>query len=161
MSQSANTANSELEKLSETGLTLADARQDIRGRKVIDASGEDVGHIGALFIDRAERKVRMLEIRAGGFLGLGDRHFLLPVEAITSIANDEVHINQTRDRIVHSPAYDPVLEVAPTPEYWGSYYGYYGMSPFLGPGFMYPNFSSPGKELRGGEQGDHTDLTHG
>jgi sporulation protein YlmC with PRC-barrel domain len=135
MNQSERATNAELEKLSETGLTLADPGQDIRERKVIDASGEDIGHVGALFIDRAERKVRMLEIRGGGFLGMGDRHFLLPVEAVTSIAKGEVHVNQTRDRIVNSPAYDPALEIAPTPEDWGSYYSYYGMERYGGAGF--------------------------
>jgi sporulation protein YlmC with PRC-barrel domain len=149
MSQSQDTMNYELEKLSETGLTLADAAQDIRERKVIDASGEDIGHVGALFIDRAERKVRMLEIRAGGFLGLGDRHFLLPVEAITSIAKGEVHLSQTRDRIIHSPAYDPALEAAPTRQSWGPYYGYYGMWPNFGSDLCTPPSRRRGKSRSG------------
>ncbi len=144
MSQSQHTTNAELDKLSDTGLALADSTEDIRGRKVVDASGSDIGHVSALFIDRGERKVRMLEIRAGGFLGIGDRHFLLPAEAITTVAEDAVHVNQTRDRVVHSPAYDPALEVAPTPEYWRDYYGYYGMSPYVRAGFMYSNVSHPG-----------------
>jgi hypothetical protein len=153
MSQS-QTTNAELVKLNDTGLTLADPAEDIRDRKVVDASGEDVGHVSALFIDRAGRKIRMLEIRAGGFLGIGDRHFLLPVEAITKVAEHEVHINQKRDKVVHSPAYDPTLVVKP-PEYWGSYYGYYGMSPYVGSGFMFPNVARPRSESRGDEHGDH------
>ena len=160
MSQSQQRTNTELEKLSETGLILADPSEDIRGRKVVDASGEDIGHVSALFIDRAERKIRMLEIRAGGFLGLGERHFLLPAEAVTNVAEGEVHISQTRDRVVHSPAYDPALEVAPTPEYWGGYYNYYGMSPYVGTGFgaamMYPTFSQPTKSSREDEHGDRS-----
>jgi hypothetical protein len=59
--------------------------------------------------DAAERKVRILEVRAGGFLGLGDKHFLLSVDAVTSVGEDAVHVNETRERIVHSPAYDPHL----------------------------------------------------
>lgn len=43
------------------------------------------------------------------FLGWGAYRFLLPVEAITDISEDEVHINQSRDRVVDSPVYDPVL----------------------------------------------------
>jgi hypothetical protein len=93
-----------------------------------------------LFIDQIERKVQLLEVRAGGFLGLGDRHFLLPVSAITSVTKGEVHVNQTREHIVGSPVYDPALIVAPTREYWGQYYGYYGMSPYWGSGFMYPYY---------------------
>ena len=158
MSQSQHT-NTELAKLSETDLILADFTEDIRGRKVVDSNGEDMGHVGALFIDRDERKVRLLEIRAGGFLGIGDRHFLLPVEAITELAKNEVHINQTRDRVVNSPAYDPELEVAPTPEYLGPYYGYYGMSPYFGSGSMYPYITNPGRDSRGESHANHNDST--
>jgi sporulation protein YlmC with PRC-barrel domain len=118
--------NTSLEKLNDTGLSLADSSQDIRNRKVIDRHGEEIGHVSDLFIDQDERKVRMLEIRAGGFLGIGDRH---------------VHVNQTGERIAHSPTYDPTLIVdAPAQQFWEPYYGYYGLSPYWGAGYMYPEF---------------------
>jgi len=60
----------------------------------------------------------MLEVRAGGFLGLGDRHFLLPAEMITSIVTNKVRVNETRERIVNTPAYDPNLTEIPIPETW-------------------------------------------
>jgi sporulation protein YlmC with PRC-barrel domain len=138
MSQHEDTVNIALEKLKDTTLTLSDSSQDIRGRKVIDRHDEEIGHVTALFIDKGERKVRMLEIRAGGFLGLGDRHFLLPVDAITSVAKDEVHVNETREHIVNSPAYDPSLTETPTQESWAPLYGYYGFSPFSSTGYVYP-----------------------
>jgi sporulation protein YlmC with PRC-barrel domain len=129
-----------LEKLRDTGLELADPLQDIRGRKVVDADGTDIGHISGLFIDEGERKVRMLEVRVGGFLGVGDHHVLLPVEAITAVAKHEVRVNESRDRLVHSPAYNPELIDAPENDFWGPYYGYYGMAPYWGNGYLYPNF---------------------
>jgi sporulation protein YlmC with PRC-barrel domain len=153
-----HTTNTELERLKDTGLELEDSAQDIRNRKVVDAHGEDIGHVSALFIDQGERKVRMLEIRAGGFLGLGDRHFLLPVDAITSVTKGEVHVNQTRDRIVRSPVYDPTLVETPTQEYWEPYYGYYGLSPYWGSEYMYPHFpivsEEPSRDERSGYNGD-------
>jgi sporulation protein YlmC with PRC-barrel domain len=135
-----NTTGTELLRLDDTGLTLDDERQDIRGSKLIDQHGEEIGHVSNLFIDAGERKVRMLEVRAGGFLGLGDKHFLLPVDAITSVARDVVHVNETRERIVHSPVYNPHLVEAPTREYWEPFYGYYGLSPYWGNGYLYPGF---------------------
>jgi len=100
----------------------------------------------------------MLAIRAGGFLGLGDRHFLLPVDAITSVTKGEVHVNQTRDRIVRSPVYDPTLVETPTQEYWEPYYGYYGLSPYWGSEYMYPHFpivsEEPSRDERSGYNGD-------
>jgi sporulation protein YlmC with PRC-barrel domain len=139
MSQTRHTI-AELEKLSETRLTLGNSEQDIRNRKVVDRDGDELGHVSDLFIDQDERKVRMLEIRAGGFLGLGDRHVLLPVDAITSVTKDEVRVNQTRERIVHSPVYDPTLIDRSPREYWEPYYGHYGLSPYWGSGYMYPEF---------------------
>lgn len=152
------TTNTELEKLKDTGLELADSAQDIRNCKVVDAHGEDIGHVSALFIDQDQRKVRMVEVRAGGFLGLGDRHFLLPVDAITSVTKSEVHVNQTRERIAHSPAYDPRLIEKPTQQYWEPYYGYYELSPYWGSGYMYPHFpivsEEPSTDERSGYKGD-------
>jgi sporulation protein YlmC with PRC-barrel domain len=156
MSQT-RTTDTELEKLRDTGLELADAAQDIRNYKVLDTDGEDIGHVSALFIDRDERKVRMLEVRGGGFLGLGDRHFLLPVDTITNVEKREVHINQTRARIVQSPVYDPTLVEAPTHDYWEPYYGYYGLSPYWGSGYMYPQFpisSLPRRNAHSDYKGD-------
>ncbi|MGD0052611.1 MAG: PRC-barrel domain-containing protein, partial [Vulcanimicrobiaceae bacterium] len=109
MNQQRHSKSAELARLSDTGLALSDPSQDIRGRKIVDRHGADIGHISGLFVDEDERKVRMLEIRAGGFLGIGERHFLLPVDAIMKIDNDEVRVNETRERIVRSPVYDPKL----------------------------------------------------
>jgi sporulation protein YlmC with PRC-barrel domain len=128
---------SALERLSDTSLVVADERYDIRGRKVVDRAGSAIGHVNDLFIDRADRKVRMLELRAGGFLGLGDRHFLLPVDAVTSVTKDEVHVNESLERVVGSPPYDPKL-VAASPRTWGSHFEYYGLSPYWESGYMYP-----------------------
>ena len=60
MSQSTHPTNTELEKLSDTRLTLDDSSQDIRNRKVFDRHGEEIGAVNDLFIDPIERKVQML-----------------------------------------------------------------------------------------------------
>jgi sporulation protein YlmC with PRC-barrel domain len=130
-----------LQNLSGSNLILANPDLDIRGRAVVDRHGVEIGHVSDLFVDASERKVRMLQIRTGGgFLGIGDRHVLLPVDAIASVAKDTVHVNETRDRVVNSPAYDPALLEAPTPKIWEPYYGYYGLLPYWGTGYTYPEF---------------------
>jgi len=70
------THDCELARLNDTNLMLAEDHQDIRGCKVVDRHGDEIGHVDDLFIDETEKRVRMLQIRAGGFLGLGERHFL-------------------------------------------------------------------------------------
>lgn len=127
-----------LVKLGDSDLTVADPREDIRDRKVIDRAGDDIGHVSALLIDDADKKVRFLEVAAGGFLGIGERTFLLPVDAIVRMDNERVFVDQTRERIVGSPAYDPSLAVDEN-DYEGMY-GYYGYAPYWAPGYTYPGY---------------------
>ena len=128
MNQHDRPADFGLEKLSDAGLTLADRSQDIRGRTVVDRQGERLGHVSGLFIDTKERKVRMMELRAGGFLGLGDRHFLLPIETVLTVTADEVRVGETRERILGAPLYDPMLVEPPTSASLQSHYDHYGVS---------------------------------
>jgi len=125
-------------KLGDTDQTVADPAEDIRNRQVFDKSGEEIGKVDALMIDERENKVRFLQVAAGGFLGIGDHHFLIPVDAITRIDDDEVHVDQTRDKISKGPKYDPA--VVQDHAYYESTYGYYGYTPFWGAGYMYPGY---------------------
>jgi sporulation protein YlmC with PRC-barrel domain len=129
-----------LENLSDSELILADPDLEIRGHKVVDPHGADIGHVSDLFIDTDERKVRMIEIRAGGFLGIGDRQLLIPVDAIVKLEKGVVHVNETRERVAASPAYDPELMEKASPSLWEPYYGYYGLLPYWSIGYSYPSF---------------------
>ncbi len=124
-------------KLSDSGMTVADPAEDVRGRKVLDRSGEEVGTVDDLMIDDGERKVRFLRLAAGGFLGLGERKFMIPVEAIARITDEAVHIDQTREHVAGGPRYDPGLDEQ---RHWEDVYGYYGYGPYWAPGYVYPRF---------------------
>lgn len=128
-----------LSRLSETGQTVASDDEDIRGRKVKDKDGEDVGHVADLLIDDAEHKVRFLLVEHGGFLGIGETKSFIPVDAITRITADDVFVDQSRDRIAGAPRYDPDV-VVDEAAYYGDVYGYYGYLPFWGPGYLYPGY---------------------
>jgi sporulation protein YlmC with PRC-barrel domain len=127
-----------LVKLGDTDLTVANPDEDIRGRKVVDRQGEELGHVDALLIDDRESKVRFLRIASGGFLGLGEHTFLLPVDAITRITADQVTVDQTRERVAGAPRYDPDLVY--DRDYYGDVYGYYGYGPYWAPGYVYPAY---------------------
>ena len=127
-----------LVKLGDTDLTVADPKEDIRGRTVIDRNGEEIGRVDALLIDDRESKVRFLQVAAGGFLGIGEQTFLLPVDAITRITEDRVMVDQTRERVARSPVYDPNLVY--DRDYYGELYGYYGYAPYWGRGYAYPPY---------------------
>jgi sporulation protein YlmC with PRC-barrel domain len=142
MENAEHESSTALENLNDSELVLENPALDIRGRTVLDRHGLEIGHVSDLFVDAGERKVRMLQLRAGGFAGLGERHFLLPVDAIVSVEKHTVRVNETRERVLDSPAYDPTLLDAPTPSFWEPYYGYYGLLPYWGFGYAYPIFPS-------------------
>lgn len=61
-------------------------------------------------------------------LGLLQHKVLVPVEAITRVDTDVVHISADRERIAGGPAYDP--EVVVQRNYCEDLYGYYQYPPF-------------------------------
>lgn len=131
-----------LVRLSDVGETVADKDADVRGRKVIDKNGEDLGKIDALMVDDRERKVRFLEVASGGFLGLGEQKSLIPIDAITQITEHQVHIDQDKGHVAGAPHYDPEL-VEKMPIY-ADIYGYYGYLPYWGLNYAYPSYPSYG-----------------
>lgn len=57
-----------------------------------------------LYIDRHEREVRFLEVGAGGFLGIGKKNYLVPVEAVTQVTEARVTIEPGRTEKMAGPA---------------------------------------------------------
>jgi len=125
-----------LTRLKDSEMTLADSGQDVRGRTVIDRAGEEIGEVSGLMLDAAESKVRFLEVASGGFLGIGERTFLIPVDAVSRVDGDHVHVDQSREGVVGAPGYDPNLMYDQS--YYGGVYGHYGLTPYWGAGYIYP-----------------------
>jgi sporulation protein YlmC with PRC-barrel domain len=130
-------AKATLVRLSDTDLTVADRAADIRGRKALDMAGEELGEVDDLLIDDRKRKVRLLLVTSGGFLGLGAKKFLFSVDAIMRITEDAVYIKQSQERVAGAPTYDPTLE---DDRYLSDIYGYYGYSPYWGLDYPYPRY---------------------
>lgn len=128
-----------LSKLDDTGQTISGSDADIRGRKIKDKDGKDLGKVDDLLIDDQEQKVRFLIVADGGFLGMGKTKSFIPVDAITTITADEVTINHARSHVAGAPRYDPGL-VADVHTYYGSLYDHYGYTPYWGAGYMYPGY---------------------
>jgi sporulation protein YlmC with PRC-barrel domain len=110
-------------------------QEDVRGRKVVDRHGEEIGKVDELMVDEREFKVRFLEVASGGLLGLGATKVLIPVDAIERLEPNVVRINQTRETVAGAPRYDPDIK---DQKYYGDVYGYYGYSPWWGAGYVYP-----------------------
>ena len=96
----------------------------MRGLDVYDNNGEEIGTVGGLYVDEEERKVRFLDVVAGGFLGLGKKNLLIPVEALTEVDKDGVVVDQSREKVAGSPLFD--TDVVPRAPYQRELYHYYG-----------------------------------
>ena len=93
-----------LVRLGDSDFVPANPEDDLRGKAVYDAQGQRIGSVSDLYIDRQEREVRFLEVGAGGFLGMGEKHFLVPVEAVVEVADDRVTIEPDRTERVAGPS---------------------------------------------------------
>ena len=131
---------STLHRLHDIGETVANPDEDVRGRKVLDTMGKEIGTVEGLMVDDAQNKVRFLRVEAGGFLGIGATHLMIPVDAITAITADAVTIDRGGEQLRGAPRYDPALINEPDEQYWGGLYSYYGYGPYWGMGYRYPGY---------------------
>jgi sporulation protein YlmC with PRC-barrel domain len=138
--QGAPAARHLLLHLNESGLTVADDNADIRGRKVFDAAGEEIGKVEDLVIDKDEHRVRFLQLGAGGFLGIGEHRFLIPVDAVTRLSPEAVYVSRTREHVASGPVYDPDLVRDDSGLNYEGIYAYYGIPPFWMAGYQYPTY---------------------
>jgi sporulation protein YlmC with PRC-barrel domain len=82
----------------------ANPEDDLRGKDVHDPHGQRMGRVEDLYVDRQEREVRFLEVGAGGFLGIGERRFLVPVEAVRKVSEDRVIVEPDTKKEAEGPA---------------------------------------------------------
>ena len=98
-----------LVKLSDSeDIRLQEPWQDIRQLDAYDTNGEQIGSVQELYVDRQEHLPRFLDVAAEGFLGIGKKHFLIPVEEVSRDVGEEerVTVNQSRDKVVGSPEFE-------------------------------------------------------
>lgn len=116
--------------------TLAFPNEDLRGRTVGTKDGEQIGKVDTLLVDSQENHVRYRRVESGGFLHLGEKKVLIPVDAVTNVASDTVFVDQSTDKVVGAPIYDP--QIISDDEYYEDLYDYYGYLPHWRDGYNYP-----------------------
>jgi sporulation protein YlmC with PRC-barrel domain len=77
-----------LVRLGESSFVPANPENDLRGKDVYDPLGQRIGGVEDLYFDRQEREVR----------------FLVPVEAVVEVAEDQVTIEPGRTEKVEGSA---------------------------------------------------------
>jgi len=117
---------SNLAKLSDSDLPLEEDWQDIRGLDVYDSTGEQIGSVEDLYIDREARQPRFLVVSAGGLLGVGKRHVLIPVEEVSrEVGEERVRVSVHREKVLNAPEFDVDIGVG-DPNLQRAIEAYYG-----------------------------------
>ena len=117
---------SNLTKLSHSDLPLEEPWQDIRELEVYDVAGEQIGSVADLYVDRETRLASYLDVSAGGFLGVGKKTFLVPVEEVSrDVGEERVTIQVPKEKVLNAPEFDPDLGV-PAADLQRAIDAYYG-----------------------------------
>jgi len=80
--------------------------QALVGTNVVGSNGRDAGEVRNLLIDRSGQ-VRAAVVEWGGFLGIGSREALVPIDRIEPAqGNDRARLTMTRQELEALPRYD-------------------------------------------------------
>ena len=110
----------------------------IIGNKVVNREGEQLGNIKDLMMDLDDAQIAYAVLSFGGFLGLGDKLFAIPLEALAFGTEDHtVILDVDKEVLKNAPGFDK--------DHWPDdaqyeagwlldIYEYYGYSPYWMPG---------------------------
>lgn len=79
----------------------------ISGDTVVNADGEDLGHIQDLMIDPSAGKIEYAVLSFGGLFGVGDKYFAIPFTQLhADRENKRMVLNVDKDRLKAAPGFD-------------------------------------------------------
>ena len=110
----------------------------IIGNKVVNREGEQLGIIRDLVIDLDDAQIAYAVLSFGGFMGLGDKLFAIPLEALAFNTRDNtVILDVDKEVLKNAPGFDKDQwpDDAQYDAGWlQDIYEYYGYSPYWMPG---------------------------
>jgi sporulation protein YlmC with PRC-barrel domain len=79
----------------------------LEGNDVVNAQGEKLGDIKSIMIDVPSGRVAYAVLSSGGFLGIGEKLFAIPWNALTLDADNKCFIlNIDKERLKNAPGFD-------------------------------------------------------
>jgi sporulation protein YlmC with PRC-barrel domain len=87
------------------------AASSIIGDNIFNPAGDNLGKINDIMIDISGSKIEYLVIECGGFLGMNQKYFAVPMQALT-IANEHKNafiLNETKESLKRYPGFDKDL----------------------------------------------------
>jgi hypothetical protein len=125
--------------------------ENVEGTAVYDPSGNKIGHIDHLMIDKVSGVIRYAIMTFGGFLGIGEGEHPLPWKAFKYDTNLGGYVtNATADQLKNAPEYD---ESSWSNRDWESrLHEHFGSKPYWEEGGTSGMGSSTGSQNRGTDQ---------
>lgn len=109
----------------------------IIGTRVINSEGEPLGNIKDLVVDLDDAQIAYAVLSFGGFVGLGDKLFAIPLEALSFDTQGKgVVLDVDREVLKNAPGFDKDKwpDAAQYEAGWLlEIYEYYGYSPYWNP----------------------------
>jgi len=99
------------------------------GDKVINTAGEDLGKIDEIMIHMTSGRIAYAVLSFGGVLGLGDKLFAIPWEALTLDEDQKAFVfDISKEKLENAPGFDKDNWPDMADTEWGAgihkYYGY-------------------------------------
>ena len=104
----------------------------LAGDRVRNSAGEDLGKIEEIMLDVPTGRVAYAVLSFGGFLGLGNKLFAVPWEALTLNERDhEFILNVDKEQLESAPGFDKDNWPDMADPQWGSQvFQHYGYKPY-------------------------------
>lgn len=104
----------------------------IMSDKVVNAKGEALGKVEDLMIDLGRGRISYAVLSFGGFLGIGDKLFAIPWEALTLDAeNKRLILNVDKERLEKAPGFNKdSWPKVPINDWLADVYTFYGYQPY-------------------------------
>jgi len=102
------------------------------GTRVKNPEGADLGNIEELMIDLASGRIRYAVLSFGGFLGIGDKLFAVPWEALEISPSEDVFVlDARRETLKSAPGFDKNHWPDMADPMWESkVHSHYGVTPY-------------------------------
>jgi hypothetical protein len=77
-------------------------QRELRQRGVFDSGGSLIGHVENIYVDD-EGTFRFVDVAMGGFMGIGKKHHLVPVEAIAEEEPGSITLRVDQQTVQSAP----------------------------------------------------------
>lgn len=104
----------------------------ITGSRVTNRAGEDLGKLEDLMLDLDRGRVAYAILSFGGFMGMGDKLFAIPIQALKQDGDrGRFLLDVDKERLKNAPGFDKNNWPSTADRSWGSQiHSYYGFRPY-------------------------------